>query len=391
MVITKFHKPIVSVEWLHKNKDATNLVILDASIPKVTENTNSTNDLCIPKARFFDLKNKFSNTAASFPTTYPTQDQFESEARNLGINNNSFLVIYDDKGIYSSPRAWWLFKSFGFENVAVLDGGLPAWIEAFYPLSKKEVYQGAIGNFTAKKNQDCMCFFDDVQKIVKNRTHQVIDARSQARFMGQEPEPREGLRSGTIPNSKNIPFQNLLVNGRLKSENEIRDIFQEVLEDDKPMVFSCGSGITACVLALGAELTGYKNMSVYDGSWTEYGSLINNNDMDAVQNWSKKELVAYILFYAANSNLSETNKERNVILSKVDMNTFQMVYDEFKADNDYQCIQKIIQGMETHEYSRSDLNQLFVDIKVLFFADGEFDQVEHVVFNWLKRIINEAA
>ncbi|WP_250436392.1 hypothetical protein [Hanstruepera flava] len=113
--------------------------------------------------------------------------------------------------------------------------------------------------------------------------------------------------------------------------------------------------------------------------------------MDSVQNWSKKELVAYILFYAANSNLSETNKERNVILSKVDMNTYQMVYDEFKNDNDYQCIQKIVKGLETHDYSKSDLKQLFLDMKILFFADGEFDQVEHVVFNWLKRIINDAA
>ena len=111
--------------------------------------------------------------------------------------------------------------------------------------------------------------------------------------------------------------------------------------------------------------------------------------MDKVENWSKKDLVAYILIYAANSNISESNKERNVILSKVDMQTFQELHDVFDADNDYQCIQKIIRGLETHEYSKTDLNRLFLDMKILFFADGDFDQVEHSVFEWLKRIIKD--
>ena len=111
--------------------------------------------------------------------------------------------------------------------------------------------------------------------------------------------------------------------------------------------------------------------------------------MDNVENWSKKELVAYILLFAANSNIAETNTERNVILSKVDMQTFQALYDEFENDNDYQCIQKIIKGLESHDYSKTDLNQLFLDMKILFFADGEFDQVEQAMFQWLKRIIKD--
>ncbi|WP_223034517.1 sulfurtransferase [Hanstruepera marina] len=273
MVITKFHKPIVSVEWLNQNLDATNLIVLDASIPKVTEIDNKISDLCIPEARFFDLKNKFSNTSAPFPTTYPSKEQFEKEAQNLGINNDSFIVVYDDKGIYSSPRAWWLFKSFGFNNVAVLDGGLPAWIEAFYPVSRKTTYNGPNGNFSALERQGNMFFFDDIQKNIEEKSHLIIDARSESRFRGMEAEPREGLRSGSIPNSKNLPFKHVLNDGKMKSENEIRDIFQGFQIAKKPMVFSCGSGITACVLALGAELIGENNVSVYDGSWTEYGTL----------------------------------------------------------------------------------------------------------------------
>ncbi|WP_250436394.1 sulfurtransferase [Hanstruepera flava] len=273
MVITKFHKPIVSVEWLKRNLDATNLIVLDASIPKVTEGDSVTNNFCIPQARFFDIKNKFSNTSAQFPNTFPSKEQFETEAKNLGINNDSFIVVYDDKGIYSSPRAWWLFKSFGFNSIAVLDGGLPAWIEAFFPVSQKESYNGEKGNFLALERQGNMLFFDDMQKAVINESHQIIDARSESRFKGLEAEPREGLRSGNIPNSINLPFQYLLNDGKMKSENEIRDIFQDFQTVKKPMVFSCGSGITACVLALGAELIGENNVSVYDGSWTEYGTL----------------------------------------------------------------------------------------------------------------------
>lgn len=389
MVVTKFHKPIVSVEWLNQNLDATNLIILDASIPKVADTFGATNDLCIPNARFFDLKNKFSDISAEFPTTFPSKNQFEKEAQNLGINNDSFIVVYDDKGIYSSPRAWWLFKSFGFENIAVLDGGLPAWIEAYYPLTKKEDNNRSRGDFKAYNITNTILFFDDIKNAITQNSYLIIDARSKDRFNGIQAEPREGLRSGTIPNSKNLPFTHLLDNGRMKPETEIKSVFDKVLDNRKPLTFSCGSGITACVLTLGAELVGYKNLSVYDGSWTEYGSLTKNDNMNTNKEWSKKELVAYILLYAANSNLSETNAERNVIISKVNMQTFQKIHEEFNADNDYQCIQKIIKGFEAHNYSKTDLNQLFLDMKILFFADGEFDQVEHTIFNWLKRILEE--
>ncbi|MFC4722216.1 sulfurtransferase [Geojedonia litorea] len=272
---TTINKPLVSVTWLEQHLDASNLVILDASIPKVTgDDTNDANEVQIPNARFFDLKNKFSDNSAPFPTTFPSLDQFQNEARKLGVYSNSAIVIYDDKGIYSSPRVWWLFKAFGHHNVAVLDGGLPAWTTAKYPVEAKHDSPTTKGDFTAKLQPNLMKFFDDVKKESVDAKHIIVDARSRGRFNGTEPEPRKGLRSGTIPNSKNLPFEELLNNGIFKSEAELLNIFNTVAKTSDHITFSCGSGITACVLALGAELTGYNNISVYDGSWTEWGTLV---------------------------------------------------------------------------------------------------------------------
>ena len=273
MVITKFHKPIVSVDWLNENLKATNLVILNASIPKVSETNVADNEFCIPNTRFFNLKQKFSDILAPFPNTIPSKEQFEKEAQKLGVNKSSFIVVYDDKGIYSSPRAWWLFKIFGFTDIAVLDGGLTAWIEAYLPLNKKESFSGDKGDFLALEPNNSMLFFSDIQKIVTNDTCQIFDARSEDRFKGIAAEPRKNLRSGTIPNSVNLPYTYFLRDGKMKSEPEIQTIFDSLYANKKPIVFSCGSGITACVLALAAELIGLNDVSVYDGSWTEYGSL----------------------------------------------------------------------------------------------------------------------
>jgi len=271
----KHNTPIVSVVWLKKNLTSPNLVILDASIPIVTEGDKSINEVQIPSARFFDLKNKFSDASAPFPTTFPSAEQFTKSAQELGINKDSAIVIYDDKGIYSSPRAWWLFKAFGHDNVAVLDGGLPAWKKANLKVEIKKDYKGKLGDFQARYRPELMKFFEDVKKESQDNQHIIIDARSEARFKSLEPEPRAGLRRGTIPNSVNIPFENLLVEKQFKNIDELMAIFKRFAKQDDNLTFSCGSGITACVLALGAEMAGYKNLSVYDGSWTEWGSLVS--------------------------------------------------------------------------------------------------------------------
>lgn len=267
--------PIVSVSWLKKHLYAKNLIILDATIKKVTSSNNDWSDFQIPSTRFFDLKMAFSDISAAFPTTFPSEEKFTLEAQELGINKNSAIVVYDEQGIYSSARVWWMFKAMGYNNVAVLDGGFPQWIKAGYKTESKKYYTGGKGDFEATYKPKFMKFFDDVKNASKNKSHTIIDARSESRFKSLEPEPREGLRMGIIPNSANLPFDDLLDDeGVFKPQSEIESIFNKAVSKENDIIFSCGSGITACVLALGATISGYEKISVYDGSWTEWGSLV---------------------------------------------------------------------------------------------------------------------
>jgi len=270
MVMINITEPIVSVSWLYKHLEADNLVILDGTINKEF----AASLFQIPNARLFDIKNKFSDTLAPFPSTCPSQEQFQKEARALGINMGSAIVVYDDKGIYSSARVWWLFKAFGYENVVILNGGFPEWKKTGFATESMKLYSGKSGNFEANYKSGLFTFFNDVKKASKSKSHAIIDVRTKNRFKSLEPEPRVGLRMGTIPNSTNLPFEDLLVDGKLKSKSEIESTFMKVVPKEKDIIFSCGSGITACVLALGAQISGYKNISVYDGSWTEWGSLV---------------------------------------------------------------------------------------------------------------------
>lgn len=266
--------PLVSADWLNDHLNDPEIIVFDASMDKVTSDTNASEELQIPNAQLFDIKNVFSDTSAPFPSTVPSEELFTKGAQKLGVNSDSRIVVYDEKGIYSSARVWYLFRAFGFNNIAVLDGGLPEWKNAGYTTEPMKLYDGKSGNFIGHYDSEKFKFFSDIQKSLKNKHHLIIDARSENRFKSIEPEPRKGLRSGSIPNSVNIPFSNLLVNGQcFKSKEEIQKEFDAIHTNDEHLVFSCGSGITACVLALGAELIRKADVSVYDGSWTEYGSL----------------------------------------------------------------------------------------------------------------------
>ncbi|NRD19992.1 sulfurtransferase [Winogradskyella eckloniae] len=269
MKTVQMNCPIVSVDWLFENKDASNLIVLDATINKVI----GSDSIRLLNARFFDIKKKFSDVSAPFPSTLPSIEQFQDEAQNLGINKESCIVVYDDKGIYSSARVWWLFKVFGFYNVAVLDGGLPEWTLKGYSVNayKEETYQK--GNISVNFNSQLMTNFEGLNQFIKDENVLIVDARSEARFKCLVDEPRAGLRRGTIPNSKNLPFTDLLNGNTLKPIKELSEIFSNLGIENRTMLFSCGSGITACVVALAATLCNYKNLIVYDGSWTEYGSL----------------------------------------------------------------------------------------------------------------------
>ena len=267
--------PLVEVEWLKEYLENDNLIILDATLPKaVADNTsNYLPATRIPGARFFDIKNVFSDTSASFPNTWPGEDAFIEAAQRLGVNNSSAIVVYDDHGIYSSARAWWMFKAMGHTNIAVLNGGLPAWKSAGYDLEEKKPIDVEQGDFIGKYSSD---FFKDHQNVfdhLEDSNQIVIDARAENRFKGLAEEPRKGLRSGHIPGSVNLPYTDLLIDGKIIELQRLKKIFSSKIPENRKLVFSCGSGITACVLALGAELSGYNNMSVYDGSWTEWGSI----------------------------------------------------------------------------------------------------------------------
>lgn len=269
----KITTPLVSVNWLNNNLNSSNIIILDGTMTRVTSSNDETSSVQIPNTIFFDIKNTFSDQTGEFPNTLPSVEQFTSEAQKLGINNNSAIIVYDDKGIYSSARVWWLFKSFGFENIAVLDGGLPEWKKAKFSTEPKINRILDIGNFTANKQKDFFVFFNDILELQNNTDCLILDARSESRFNGEVDEPREGLRAGHIPNSKSLPFASLFNGNCFKSKEELKQIFNAVTSQQNRLVFSCGSGITACILALAAYYIELKDLSVYDGSWTEYGSL----------------------------------------------------------------------------------------------------------------------
>ncbi len=271
----KIEKSLVSVDWLQSNLNDENLIILDCTIPKVTaikSDANFVEKLQIKGARFFDIKNTFSDKKAPLPNTVLSSREFEEKAIELGINNNSCIVVYDDLGIYSSPRVWWLFHLMGFKNIAVLEGGFPKWKSMNYPIEKPTKKEFLQGDFKVDYQAEKIKFTKDVLSAIDTNEFVIADARSEGRFLGTIAEPRKEVRSGHIPNSKSLPFSNLLHENEYKSEEELKAIFKNINPEKKNLIFSCGSGITACVLALGAEIAGYKNYAVYDGSWTEWGS-----------------------------------------------------------------------------------------------------------------------
>ena len=267
--------PLVSVAWLYNNLEDENLIILDCTIPKVAaKKVVVERSTQIKAAIFFDIKNNFSDKKAALPNTVLGPKEFENKAQELGIHRDSIVVCYDDLGIYSSPRVWWMFQLMGFPNVAVLDGGLPEWKANNFPVEKPMIQKLKKGNFKVDYQPEKLKHTDDVLNSIANKGVVIVDARSSARFYGTAPEPRDDLKSGHIPNSVNLPFVDVQQNGKMKSAEELLEIFGD-FKNKKEIVFTCGSGITAAILALGAAIVKVKNVSVYDGSWTAWGSTQN--------------------------------------------------------------------------------------------------------------------
>ncbi|MFK7954275.1 MAG: sulfurtransferase, partial [Ekhidna sp.] len=264
----------VSSKWLSENLEDPDLIILDASEKSNVSNLKSEfPDLQIPKARYFDTKNSFTDKENSIPNMLPSPTLFQEGCRKLGIEKKSKIVVYDNLGIYNSPRVWWMFKLMGHKSVAVLNGGLPDWIKNKYktePIESIEYEQGDfISHFQPNLVKDASVILNNIH----SHNFIVLDARSSGRFHATAPEPRADLKRGHIPDSINLPFTEVLTDGKLIPKKELEQRLSKLELKNKPLAFTCGSGITACIILLALETINNNPKSLYDGSWSEWGQL----------------------------------------------------------------------------------------------------------------------
>lgn len=274
--------PLVSTQWLEAHLTDPYLVLLDASMEIVIGKEPLIYDepICIPRSRRFDVENKFCDKTSTQIHALPTFAQFIQGIAQLGIEPDSVVVIYDNQGIYSSPRAWWTFKVMGFNRVYVLDGGLPQWIEEDRIISSRYQAEGVdYGPTDVDTLADVLQYHPErvmdaeaVLKRIEDPDTAIIDARGAPRFLGQVSEPRPGVRSGHIPRSVNLPFAQVLDGDKIKTVSELQSIYQGLAADKSARIFSCGSGITACILILASVAAGHTKPILYDGSWADWGS-----------------------------------------------------------------------------------------------------------------------
>ncbi|WP_314241241.1 sulfurtransferase [Empedobacter tilapiae] len=267
-----FNSPIISAQELQDNLHLNNLIILDCTIDKVGQSIKDQELELIPNSIFFDLEGKFSDHSSQFPHTLVDKETFTKGAQNLGINQDSIIVCYDRWGVYSSPRVWWMFKVMGHNEVYVLDGGLPLWQENNFDTTSSYFQSTIKGSFITDFQSNLLADTQVMLNAINDDSKMIIDARSEGRFKGASPEPRQGLRSGHIPTSKNLFFENVLADTTYKSKEELRAIFEKLTDSSKENIFSCGSGITASILALASTIAGFDEVKVYDGSWSEWGA-----------------------------------------------------------------------------------------------------------------------
>ncbi|MFT5420141.1 MAG: thiosulfate/3-mercaptopyruvate sulfurtransferase [Candidatus Endobugula sp.] len=271
---------LVSVDWLKHNCSHPQLVILDASshMPGTPRDAHQEwQEQHIAGAKFFDFNNKICDTHSPLPHMLPSAEIFTHEAQALGINQDSIIVIYDSLGIFSAPRAWWMFSVMGHQQCAVLDGGLPEWLAqggtTESHTEEKDLTPNTIstGNFSAHLQVDKVKNKAQILAAIANNDITIIDSRSKKRFDGLAEETRKDLISGHIPSSKSLPFTELLTNGKMKPTAQLKRLLDEKVTGKTELYSSCGSGVTACIITFAAHLAGFKQLAVYDGSWCEWG------------------------------------------------------------------------------------------------------------------------
>ncbi|QHQ36709.1 3-mercaptopyruvate sulfurtransferase [Algicella marina] len=265
---------LVSTRWLADHLNAPDVRILDASWYLPAEGRDGRAEYeagHIPGARFFDI-DEISDTASALPHMAPPVEKFISRIRAMGIGDGHRVIVYDGAGLFSAARVWWLFRLFGKSDVAVLDGGLPKWKAEGHPLEDMPPVMRD-RHFTARRDASRVKDVTQVAASAKLGDFQIVDARSPARFRGEEKEARPGLRSGHIPGSKNVYYKDLLnADGTMANTGSLRAAFEKAGVDlGKPVITSCGSGVTAAILSLALEQLGLHNHALYDGSWAEWG------------------------------------------------------------------------------------------------------------------------
>ena len=267
---------VVSTQWLAERLHAPDIAIIDASwhLPAAKRDAKAEFlEERIPGAQFFDIDD-ISDSATSLPHMLPAPEKFASRVKRLGIGDGKKVIAYDTQGLFSAARAWWMFRIFGHDDVAVLDGGFPKWKAEGLTVDKDPPGRPQERHFSARFQSMMVRDKDDVLSAVETGKAQIADARSPGRFSGSEPEPRPGVRSGHMPGAANVHYATLLEpDGTLKSPDEIARIFAAAgIDVRKPVITSCGSGITAAILTLGLTLIGAKDHALYDGSWSEWGA-----------------------------------------------------------------------------------------------------------------------
>jgi thiosulfate/3-mercaptopyruvate sulfurtransferase len=265
---------LVETDWLADHLDAPDLAILDASFHLPGSGRDAAAEFAethIPGAQFFDIE-EISDTESPLPHMLPAPAKFSSRVRKMGIGDGMRIVIYDATNMSGAARAWWMFRVMGAEDVAVLNGGLKKWRAENRPLDSGPPRRRTERHFTVRMNSGLVRDIDDMKRLLASHAAQIVDARAAKRFAGAEPEPRAVPRLGHIPGSLNVPFTELLApDGTMRSPAEVKAIFaRQGVDLVKPVVASCGSGVTACVLALAAATAGNETAAVYDGSWVEW-------------------------------------------------------------------------------------------------------------------------